>query len=137
VLPHACPTRTQKRYKNRGPRIRCDAGAIEPFSLLQKKELNRHASVTRDQLQIAIAMWCARADHRRRRQDAVGRLIPIENETAMTTTATMHQVSPDTHSGPRWKGERSRSAWCTRPVGVSRWDVEPTEQVCQKSRVGP
>ena len=43
---------------------------------------------TRDELRIAIVTWIERTYHRRRRQDALGRLTPIEFETIMTTPAS-------------------------------------------------
>jgi transposase InsO family protein len=45
------------------------------------------AWATREELRIAIVTWIERTYHRRRRQDGVGRLTPIEYETIMTTTA--------------------------------------------------
>ncbi len=66
-----------------------DNAAMESFfSLLQKNVLNRRTWATRDQLRIAIVTWIERTYHRRRRQDGLGRLTPIEYETIMTTTAT-------------------------------------------------
>ena len=41
----------------------------------------------REDLRIAIVTWIERAHHRRRRQQALGRLTPIEFETIMTTQA--------------------------------------------------
>lgn len=38
-----------------------------------------------EQLRIAIVAWIARIYHRRRRQDRLGRLAPIEYEAIMTT----------------------------------------------------
>lgn len=58
------------------------------FALLQKNGLDRHAWTTRDELRIAIVTWIERTYQRRRRQDALGRLTPIEFETIMTTPAT-------------------------------------------------
>jgi transposase InsO family protein len=49
---------------------------------------NRHPWATRQDLRIAIVTWIERTYHRRRRQDALGRLTPIEYETIMTTPAT-------------------------------------------------
>ena len=46
------------------------------------------AWATREDLRIAIVTWIERTYHRRRRQDALGRLTPIEFETIMTTPAT-------------------------------------------------
>ena len=65
-----------------------DNAAMESFfSLLQKNVLNRRTWATREQLRIAIVVWIERTYHRRRRQDRLGRLTPIEFETIMTTPA--------------------------------------------------
>ena len=58
------------------------------FSLLQKNVLNRRSWTTREELRIEIVTWIERTYHRRRRQDALGRLTPIEFETIMTAPAT-------------------------------------------------
>jgi putative transposase len=50
------------------------------FSLLQKNVLNRQRWQTREQLRLAIITWIERTYHRRRRQDSLGRLTPIEFE---------------------------------------------------------
>jgi putative transposase len=66
-----------------------DNAAMESFfSLLQKNVLNRQSWATREELRIAIVTWIERTYHRRRRQDSLGRLTPIEFETIMTTPAT-------------------------------------------------
>ncbi|KAJ1684777.1 hypothetical protein LUZ63_020048 [Rhynchospora breviuscula] len=66
-----------------------DNAAMESFfSLLQKNVLDRHAWATREQLRIAIVTWIERTYHRRRRQDSLGRLTPIEYETIIATPAT-------------------------------------------------
>ena len=57
------------------------------FSLLQKNVLDRHPWRTRQELRTAIVTWIERTYHRRRRQDALGRLTPIEYETIMTAPA--------------------------------------------------
>ena len=63
-----------------------DNAAMESFfSLLQKNVLNRQRWATREELRIAIVTWIERTYHRRRRQDALGRLTPIEYELIMTT----------------------------------------------------
>lgn len=65
-----------------------DNAAMESFfSLLQKNVLNRQPWATRQDLRIAIVTWIERTYHRRRRQDTLGRLTPIEYETIMTTPA--------------------------------------------------
>ena len=66
-----------------------DNAAMESFfSLLQKNVLDRRSWATREELRIAIVKWIERTYHRRRRQDRLGRLTPIEFETIMTTPAT-------------------------------------------------
>lgn len=57
------------------------------FALLQKNVLNQRRWDTREQLRIAIVTWIERTYHRRRRQERLGRLTPIEYETTMTTPA--------------------------------------------------
>jgi putative transposase len=59
-----------------------DNAAMESFfSLLQKNVLNRRRWRTRQELRLAIIVWIEKTYHRRRRQDALGRLTPIEFET--------------------------------------------------------
>ena len=66
-----------------------DNAAMESFfALLQKNVLDRRTWTTRQELRIAIVTWIERTYHRRRRQDALGRLTPVEYETIMTTPAT-------------------------------------------------
>lgn len=66
-----------------------DNAAMESFfSLLQKNVLDRRRWDTREQLRIAIVTWIERTYHRRRRQDTLGRLTPIEYETINTTPAS-------------------------------------------------
>ena len=61
-----------------------DNAAMESFfSLLQKNVLNRRRWATRQQLRLAIVVWIERTYHRRRRQDTLGRLTPIEYETLL------------------------------------------------------
>jgi putative transposase len=50
------------------------------FSLLQKNVLNRRRWQTREQLRLANITWIEKTHHRRRRQDRLGRLTPIEFE---------------------------------------------------------
>lgn len=65
-----------------------DNAAMESFfSLLQNNVLNRRSWATRDDLRSAIVHWIERTYHRRRRQDRLGRLTPIEFETIMTDEA--------------------------------------------------
>lgn len=67
-----------------------DNAAMESFfSLLQKNVLNRRAWATREELRIAIVTWIERTYHRRRRQDRLGRLTPVEFETMMTKTMAL------------------------------------------------
>jgi putative transposase len=59
-----------------------DNAAMESFfSLLQKNVLNRRRWATRQDLRLAIIVWIEKTYHRRRRQDTLGRLTPIEFET--------------------------------------------------------
>lgn len=61
-----------------------DNAAMESFfSLLQKNVLDRRRWHTRDQLRLAIITWIEETYHRRRRQDRLGRLTPIEYETLL------------------------------------------------------
>jgi transposase InsO family protein len=63
-----------------------DNAAMESFfSLLQKNVLNRRRWATRLELRLAIVSWIETAYHRRRRQQALGRLTPIEFETLLNT----------------------------------------------------
>ena len=65
-----------------------DNAAMESFfSLLQKNVLNVRRWDTRDQLRLAIVTWTERTYHRRRRQDRLGRLTPIEYETIINHEA--------------------------------------------------
>ena len=65
-----------------------DNAAMESFfSLLQKNVLNRQSWDTREELRIAIVTWIERTYHRRRRQNTLGRLTPIEFEIIMTQAA--------------------------------------------------
>jgi transposase InsO family protein len=66
-----------------------DNAAMESFfALLQKNVLDRRRWASRQQLRIAIVTWIERTYHRRRRQDTLGRLTPVDFETIMTTAAT-------------------------------------------------
>jgi transposase InsO family protein len=63
-----------------------DNAAMESFfSLLQKNVLNRRRWRTRAELRLAIVSWIETTYHRRRRQDALGRLTPIEFEILAQT----------------------------------------------------
>ena len=66
-----------------------DNAAMESFfALLQKNVLNRHVWATRKELRIAIVTWIERTYHRRRRQDRLHGLTPIEHEMIMSKPAT-------------------------------------------------
>ena len=63
-----------------------DNAAMESFfSLLQKNVLNRGRWTTRQELRLAIVFWIESTYHRRRRQDTLGRLTPVEFETLLNT----------------------------------------------------
>jgi transposase InsO family protein len=63
-----------------------DNAAMESFfSLLQKNVLNRQRWNTRDDLRAAIVFWIESTYHRRRRQDGLGKLTPVEFETLLQT----------------------------------------------------
>lgn len=63
-----------------------DNAAMESFfSLLQKNVLNRRRWTTRHELRLAIVSWIETTYHRRRRQDTLGRLTPVEFETLLNT----------------------------------------------------
>lgn len=55
------------------------------FALLQKNVLNSRRWDTREQLRLAIVIWIENTYRRRRRQDSLGRLNPIEFETMLQT----------------------------------------------------
>jgi putative transposase len=74
-----------RRHQLRGSMGRvgacADNAAMESFfALLQKNVLNRRRWQTRQQLRLAIITWIENTYHRRRRQDTLGRLTPIEFE---------------------------------------------------------
>jgi putative transposase len=63
-----------------------DNAAMESFfSLQQKNVLNRRRWRTRAELRLAIVTWIETTYHRRRRQDTLGRLTPVEFETLLNT----------------------------------------------------
>jgi len=71
-----------------------DNAAMESFfSLLQKNVLNRRRWATREDLRLAIVTWIERTYHRRRRQEGLGRLTPIEYETIYPTTPQATQAA--------------------------------------------
>ncbi len=66
-----------------------DHAAMESFfTLLQKNILTRKRWAPHEELRISVVTWIERTYHRRRRQDALGRLTPVEYETIMTTPST-------------------------------------------------
>ena len=61
-----------------------DNAAMESFfSLLQKNVLNKKTWNSREELRLAIITWIERTYHRRRRQDRLGRMTPIELDTLL------------------------------------------------------
>ncbi len=67
-----------------------DNAAMESFfALLQKNVLDRRRWTTRHEPRIAIITWIERTYHRRRRQQRLGRLTPIEFETIITTQVAL------------------------------------------------
>jgi putative transposase len=59
-----------------------DNAGMESFlSLLQKNVINRRRWATREELRLAIVVWIDKTYHRRRCQDAPGRLTSIEFQT--------------------------------------------------------
>ena len=66
-----------------------DNAAMESFfALLQKNVLNRRPWASREELRLAIITWIEKTYHRRRRQDRLGRLTPIEFETLQPAAHT-------------------------------------------------
>jgi putative transposase len=64
-----------------------DSAAMESFvALLQKNVLNRQTWRSREELHLAIVTWIEHTYHRRRRQRALGKLTPVEFETAIGYT---------------------------------------------------
>lgn len=65
-----------------------DNAAMESFfAFLQKNVLNRKRWASRHELRITMVTWIERTYHRRRRQDRLGRLTPIEFELIMSKAA--------------------------------------------------
>ena len=65
-----------------------DNPAMESFfALVQKNVQNCKRWATREELRIAMVTWIERTYHRRRRQDRLGRLTPIELELIMSKAA--------------------------------------------------
>lgn len=64
--------------------VGADKAAMESFfAVVQKNVLNRRRWATRQDLRLAIVTWIETTYHRRRRQDALGRMTPIEYETLL------------------------------------------------------
>ncbi len=63
------------------------SGANHDSRQQQKNMLDRKIWRTRQELRIAIVTWIERTYHRRRRQDTLGRLTPIEYENIVPTLA--------------------------------------------------
>jgi transposase InsO family protein len=73
-----------------------DNAAMESFfSLLQKNVLNRKRWDTRDQLRRSIITWIERTYHRRRRQDRLGKLTPIEFEILNAAAHSARKPLPE------------------------------------------
>lgn len=67
-----------------------DNAAMESFwSLLQTNVLNQQRWTTRQELRLAIVTWIERTYHRRRGQDRLGGLTPVEYETTMKFTEAL------------------------------------------------
>jgi putative transposase len=65
-----------------------DNAAMESFfGVLQRNVLDLRAWATRDELRIAIVTWLERTCRRRRPQEALGQLTPIDYETIITPPA--------------------------------------------------
>src|SRR5699024_8521037 len=82
------------------------------FSLLQNNVLDRRSWATRDELRAAIVHWIERTYHRRRRQERLGRLTPVEFETIMTLEAPQAAgltLSPNRASAPNYRPEICKS----------------------------
>lgn len=64
-----------------------DNAVVESFfALLQKNVLDRRQWATRQELRTAIVTWIEKTYHRRRRQDRLGRLTPVEYEMILDPT---------------------------------------------------
>ena len=57
------------------------------FALLQKNVLDRCSWTTRRQLSIAIVTWIERTYHRRRKQQELGRMTPVQFEAHLLEQA--------------------------------------------------
>ncbi|PGX67356.1 transposase [Cutibacterium avidum] len=64
-----------------------DNAAMESFfALVHKNVLNRHPWASRAELQLAIITWIEKTYHRRRRQQRLDTLTPVEAEAVHQTT---------------------------------------------------
>ena len=92
-----------------------DNAAMESFfALLQKNVLDRHRWATRHELRLAIITWIEGTCHRRRRQDVLVRLAPMDDEATITP--------PAAHAARR---HVTRS--CTRPSCSGQVNVSPSK----------
>ena len=71
-----------------------DNAARERFlGLLQHNVLNQRQWATREEPRIAIVTWIQWTYHRRRRQQRLGTLTPIEDETTLGTAVGLVDTS--------------------------------------------
>lgn len=76
-----------------------DNAAMESFfSLLQKNVLNRRRWTSRDELRLAIIVRIERTYRRRRRQQRLGRLTPIEYEAINIPQVALAACEPLSHT---------------------------------------
>lgn len=64
------------------------------FALLQKNVLNRGQWDTVEQLRAEITLWIERTYHRRRRQERLHRLTPIEFEEILNSATNVATKNP-------------------------------------------
>jgi len=79
-------------YRFLGHKVRAagENAAMESFyALLQQNVLSRRTWETREDIRIAIVTWIERTYDRRRRQERLRRLTPVEYETIMTTQVAL------------------------------------------------
>ena len=95
-----------------------DNAAMESlFALLQKNVLNRRRWTTRDELRLAIITWIEKTYHRRRPQDILGRLTPIEFETLLPAAPGLPEAKAGvnrTGCSPPQRGRPSKWAMFER-----------------------
>lgn len=63
------------------------------FALLQNNVLDRQSWKYREDLTVAVISWIETTYHRRRRQRGLGRMTPIELETATARQAAIDRKS--------------------------------------------